>query len=281
VNGVERAKLRIAKSVFVGLAGGTSWQIADFRQRHDQTVTAKYAHATEFRARDVRAALVKGLQAPEARTRAIRSLGYSAAEAEQYFPIATDARSFELAVESTTGGRLILGDDSRFVLFGQDQALVPGPINQQVRDVTFVMLLGTEKSSIGGQSFVSGAEEVMGLKRVLRLRADGVGVSDSPAIVFQDTGLGDSRIEKAGGLVADGCVIERTEDELAFLRSGVPAYQTVFSPCFIYDEGVSERSHSNGLMLRVLNLVFAQAGRDTSGSFKFGDWSSGFIVRSI
>lgn len=289
VNGVERAKVKIAKNVEVGLAGGRSWQVADFRQRRDQTV-AKYSNALELQARDVLSPLMKGIQIPASRTQAMGSVGYSQAEAEQYFPIATSRRPAELAIESSTGGRLILSDYSRFVLLGQDMSLVPevgGPAGSQTRDVSFVLLLKTEKTSIGGQSFKSGTEGVMGLKRVLRLRSEMTGAVQE--IVFQDTGFGDSRLEKAGVMVADRCVIERADDESTLYSSRMMAtgqarlasYQTVFSPCSVFDEDVSDRAETNGLMLKVLNVLFARVSPSASGArFEFGDWAQA-LVRQI
>lgn len=287
VNGVERAKVKIAKNVEVGIAGGkTSWQVAEFRQRRDQAVM-KYGSVVELQARDVLQSMMKGMQIPAARTSAVGSLGYTQAEAEQYFPVATSRRPAELAMESASGGRLIMSDATgmggRFVLLGQDATMVPeGP---HTRDVSFLLVLKTEKASIGGQSFQSGVDGVMSLKRVLRLRNEAV--AGGTDLVFQDTGFGDTRLEKAGVLVSDKCVIARADDEASLYQAKqdttgnarLASYHSVFSPCLVFDSEVSDRAEENGLMVKVLNLLFRVV--PASGTrFEFGDWAQS-LVRQI
>ncbi len=283
VNGVERAKVKIAKSVEVGLAGGkSSWQVAEFRQRRDQTVSS-FGDVLEFKARDLLQPLTKGIQVPASRNIALTSIGYTREEAEQYFPVATSRRPVDLAMESASGGRLILGDYARFVLVGQDRTLLPE--GAQTRDVNFSLLMRTENAEIGGQKFRSGVAGVTSLSRVLRLSQDST--SGVAQLVFQDTGFGDTRLEKADDFTADRCVIQRADDEASLYvakknvtgSAAVASYQSVFSPCFIFDtseQDVSVRAESNGLMVKVLNLLFRTIS-PVGNRFDFGDWAESLV----
>lgn len=299
VNGVERARLLIAKEVEIALAGDLAElsSPANFPSARIATSTfsnrgfIKYgARAARFDSANISDLLFKSMKSETAREVALKGLGFTPEQIKKHFVMAQGLRPHQLAMDlgtgSTAAGDLHLAARTSFVL--TEAAVDEIPVEGQARDLKFVVLLATEKSQVGPKEFNSGAQSVMAITRQLRLE------NRTGEFLVSDSGLGSVSEKAAGAKVAEKCALDRAAaanfiyfpERASRTVAPIAKRSEVYGPCTAFDRDVIELAEKSGSMQLAMNTVYRsiQPVDLRSTGFSFEDWSdsiSNLLVKGL
>ncbi|MBN8542075.1 MAG: hypothetical protein J0L82_16905 [Deltaproteobacteria bacterium] len=298
VNGVERARLQIAKEVEIGLAGDLAELSSPSSFPAARIATSFYSNrgfikydprAARFDSGNISDLLFKSMKSETAREAALKGLGFSPEQIRKHFVMGAGVRPHQLALDLShiaSGGQLTLAARSGFIL--TETSVDAIPTDGQAKDLKFAVLLATEKAQVGPKEFNSGAPKVMAITRQLRME------NRAGEFVVKDSGLGSISEKAAGAQVAEKCALDRAVAanflyfQERFIRTTAPiaSRAEIYGPCAAYDRDAIELAEKSGTMLTTLNALYRSIPRgDFRGSrFSFGDWSqsvSYYLVKGL
>ncbi len=300
VNGVERARLLIAKEVEIALAGDLAELSSPSSFPSARITTSTFsnrgfvkfgARAARFDSGNISDLISKSMKSETAREVALQGLGFTPDQIKKHFVMAPGLRPQQLALDLGTAsgsaaGGLQLAARSGFVL--TETAVDSIPVEGQARDLKFVVLLATEKSQVGAKEFTSGAQTVMAITRQLRLE------NRTGEFVVSDSGLGSISEKAAGTQIAEKCALDRATEanflyfpERASRLNGRMAKRSeIYGPCSVYDRDVIGTAEKSGSMLTALNAIYRSVQpSDLRGTgFSYEDWEdsiSYYLVKGL
>jgi hypothetical protein len=298
VNGVERARLLIAKEVEIALAGDMAELSSPSSFPSARIATSTFsnrgfvkfgARAARFDSGNISDLISKSMKSETAREVALKGLGFTPEQIKKHFVMAPGLRPQQLAMDlgtASSSGGLQLAARSGFVL--TQGAVDSIPAEGQARDLKFVVLLATEKSQVGPKEFSSGAQTVMAITRQLRLE------NRPGEFVVSDSGFGSISEKPAGIQIAEKCALDRaTEANFIYfperasrLTAPIANRSEIYGPCATFDRDVIALAEKSGSMLTALNTIYRsiQPANLLRTGFSFEDWSdsiSYFLIKGL